>query len=164
MKRIKEFCLEILNKVKEHIAAVIAMAFISSILALLLVFKKYLTTAYTFALPLWVWIVLCVVIACPLAIIIKIIDLLRRQKVLTDKDDILNKLNWWLGQQQCFVREQTEDNKLVTWHFSLIDKNLGLSPGSAKKFLPVMLSTKHKVIHFAICNEGKETISIRYYS
>jgi len=164
MKWIKEFCLEILNKVKEHIAAVIAMAFISLILALLLVFKKYLTTAYTFTLPCWVWIVFCVIISCSLAIIIKIINLLRRQKVLTDKDDISNKLHSWLGQKRCFVQEQTEDHKPVTWHFSLIDKELGLNPGSAKKFLPAMLSTKHKVIPFTICNEGKETISIRYDS
>lgn len=139
------------------------MAFISLILALLLlVFKKYLTTAYTFTLPLWVWIVLCAVIACSLTIIIKIIDLLRRPKVLTDKDDISNELHGWLGQKQDIVREKTEDHKLVTWHFSSIDKELGLNPGSAKKFLQAMLSTKHKVIPFTICKEGKETISIRY--
>ncbi len=162
MKLIKEFCLEILNKVKENIAATIAIVIIGSILSIGLVFKRYLTSVYTLALPLWTWIVLCIVISCLLAIILKIIELRRRKKVLTDKDDIFNKLRWWVGQQLHFVREQTEDNKLVTWHFSVIDKKLRLKPGSTKKILPALFRNKPKLFDITILNEGEETIALRY--
>jgi len=126
------------------------------------VFKTYLTTVFTLTFPLWGWIVLCVVISCPLAIILKIIDIRRRQEVLTDKDDRFNKLQWWEGQQLKFVKEQTEENKLVTWHFSVIDKRNKLSPGSAKKFLPAFFSTEPKLFPITLLNKGEKTIAIRY--
>ena len=163
MEWIKNFCLEISCKVKDNITTVIATAIVSIFLLIIsFVFKTYLTTAYTFTFPLWGWIVLCVVISCPLTITFKIIDLRRKQEVLTDKVDISNKLRWWVGQQLRFVQEQTEDNKLVTWHFSVIDKRNKLSPGSAKKILPALFSTKPKSFPITLLNKGEKTIAIRY--
>ena len=162
MKRIKDFCIEILNKVKEHFVTTIAIAIFSSIVAIGLFFKKHLTTVYTFTLPFWTWILLCVVISCSPVLILRIIDFRRKRKVLTDEDDVFNKLHWWVGQQQDFVRRETENNKLVTWHFSGIDRSLGLVPGSAKKFLPAMFSAKPKVFNISVVNEGQETIALRY--
>jgi len=159
MKWIRDFCLEILYKIKEHVVTVIAGIVF---LIISFVFKTYLMTVYTFAFPLWGWIVLLVVVSCLPAIILKIIDIQRRQEVLIDKDDIFNKLQWWVGQQLRFVREQTEDNKLVTWHFSVIDKRNNLSPGSAKKFLPVIFSTNPKLFPITLLNKGEKTIAIRY--
>jgi len=82
--------------------------------------------------------------------------------LLTDADDIFNKLYWWLGQQREFVQKQTEDNKVVTWHFSVIDKELGLNPGSAEKVLPKMLNKSPKLFPFTLLKKGKKTIALRY--
>lgn len=162
MKRIKNFCLEILSMVKNHIAAAIALVIISVIVVLCTSIKSYLTNMYTLTFPLWGWVVLCVAISCPLAVILKIIDLRHKKEVLTDKNDIYNKLYWWLGQQLRFVQEQTEDNKLVTWHFSVIDKRNKLSPGSAKKFLPAFFTTEPKPFPITLICKGEKTIAIRY--
>ncbi|MHC4700910.1 MAG: hypothetical protein ACYTFQ_10070 [Planctomycetota bacterium] len=163
MKWIKEFCLEILNKVKENVVAAIALALIA---VMSIIFKKYLTTVCTLALPLWIWILIFAAILCLPAIILRIINRWRRQEVftneevLTDKDDIFNKLHWWVGQQLDFVREETKNNKLITRHSKVIDDRL--SPGSAKNFLPAMFSAKPKAFEITIVNEGKETIALRY--
>jgi hypothetical protein len=159
MRWIKDFCLEILKKLKENIAAAISLSFL---FVISYVFKKYLMKEYTFTLPLWVWIALCIVISSTTVIILKMIDYRHKPKVLMDKDDIFNKLHWWLGQQICFVKEQTDDNRVVTWHFNLIDKKLGLKSGSAKKFLPAMFDTKPKPFPITMLNKGEETIAIRY--
>jgi len=129
-------------------------------------FKELLKTVCTFTLPLWAWIVVSITICGLFVIMQKIISLRRKRKVpigqfLTDTQDIINKLCWWVGQQH-FVEAQTRDDKLVTWHFSLIDKRLKLNPGSTKKFLPALFRAKPKLFNIAIQSEGEETIAIRY--
>ncbi len=151
MKWIRNSCLE------KVIATVI-----SGIVLLIItfIFKKYLTTVFTFTFPLWAWIVLCVAISSFTAIILKVIGIRRRQEFLTDKVDISNKLQWWVGQQLKFVKEQTEDNKLVTWYFSVIDKRNKLRPGSAKQFLPEFFSGSSKLFPITLVKMGEKTISI----
>ena len=159
MKWIRNFCLEILHKVKEQVAAIIVGALL---IIISFVFKTYLTNLYTITFPLWGWIVICVVISCLTSITLKIIDLRHSQEVLTDKDDIFNKLQWWVGQQLQFVKDQTKENKVVTWHFSVIDKKNKLSPGSAKKFLSAFFNTEPKLFPITLLNKGEKTIAIRY--
>lgn len=162
MKLIYEFCLEVLKKIKEHVATTIAVAVVGLILAIFVLLKDNLITVYTLGLPLWAWLLFGVIAFCLPVIILKIIDLRRKQNVLTDEDDIFNKLHWWVGQQRDFVRQETENNKLVTWHFSVIDRSLRLNPGSAKKFLPAMFSAESKYFPITILNKGRETIALRY--
>lgn len=132
-------------------------------------FKELLKTVYTFTLPLWAWIFVYIAICGLPVIILKIIDLRRTRKApigqfLTDTQDIINKLCWWVGQQQHFVEAETRDHKLVTWHFSVIDKKLKLNSGSTKKFLPALFRANPKLFNITLINEGEETIAIHYGS
>ncbi len=174
MKWIKDFFIEILKKVKEHIVTAIAVFIVGLIITMFFIFKRFLIVEFTLTLPVWAWAILCVVISCLPVIILKSVDIQRKnrqesliqqkskQEYLTDEDDIFNKLSWWVGQRLNFVREQTEDGKLVTWHFDLIDKKLGLIPGSAKKFLPAIFSVKPNPFRITLLNQGEKTIAIRY--
>ncbi len=130
-------------------------------------FKKWLKEDYPITIPVWAWIVTVVFVVSLPVLILKAANFWRKRKIsssniLTDDTDIFNKLYWWLGQQQNFVRRQTENDSSVTWHFNLIDKRLGLKPGSAKQYLPQMLSDESKLYPIKVLNKGEKTISIYY--
>jgi energy-coupling factor transporter transmembrane protein EcfT len=172
MKWIKNFCLEILSKVKSHIAAVIATTIIGAfILIISFVFKTYLKNVYTFTFPLWGWLAIITVFAGVPLILFLIINWLRNsksppatsiEKRLTDPGAITDKLIWWLGQQRGFVCIQTEFKQPVVWHFSVIDEKNKLSPGSAKKYLPEILNSSESPFPARVKNVSSDTIRLEY--
>ena len=168
MKWIKNFCLEILSKIKEHIASVIATATVGTFFLIIsFVFKTYLTTVHTFILPLWGWITITAIVAGVPLVVVLIIEWLRKpkaptatstEKLLTNPDDIINSLNYWLHEQISFLSQK----KVTRWYFSKIDNLLKLAPGSAKKHLPEAMKSSINNFRIEIVNAGEETILVRF--
>ncbi len=168
MKWIKNFCLEILSKVKEHIATVIVGTFF---LIISFVFKTYLTTVHTFTFPLWGWITIIAIIAGVPLVVVLIIEWLRKskappatstEKLLTDPGDITNKLIWWLGQQRGFVFTRTKCKQPVVWHFNRIDEERSLAPGSSKEYLPKILNSNESPFPAIVENVSSDTIRLKF--
>ena len=84
------------------------------------------------------------------------------EKLLIDPGDITNKLIWWLGQQRGFVLSQTQCQQPVVWHFDVIDKRCGLTPGSSKECLPKLLNSYESPFPAIVENVSFGTIRLKY--
>lgn len=82
------------------------------------------------------------------------------EELLTDPDDIINSLHYWLNEHTAFLRQKKE----TRWYFNLIDNHLKLAPGSAKKYLTEAINNSIRKFHIEIVNEGEKTILVRYYN
>ena len=143
MKLIKHFCLEILSKVKDHIAAVIATAIVGAFLLIIsFVFKTYLKNVYTFTFPLWLWVTIFAITATVPLLIAATIDARRRRKErskrLSGKIDVVAALTMWITQQLI----DNKDNP-TTKHFkhSNIDDACGIEDGYSKIY--IVATIKH---------------------
>ena len=80
------------------------------------------------------------------------------EKPLTNPDDIINSLNYWLHEQINFLRQK----EVTRWYFSKIDSILKLVPGSEKKYLPEAAKSNINNFHIEIVNAGEKTILVRF--
>lgn len=142
---------------------------------ILVVFKdwiwKHLKTTHTADFPLWGWITIIAIIAGVTLFVVLIVEWLRKskappatstEKLLTDPGDITNKLIWWLGQQRGFVFTRTKCRQPVVWHFSRIDEELNLTPGSSKEYLPKILNSNDSPFPAIVENLSSDTIRLKY--
>ena len=164
----KDFLKKIWSSIIDHIFRWI-LSLISA--ASVVVFKdwiwKHLTTTYTADIPLWGWITIITIVAGVPLVVVLIIEWLRKskappatstEKLLTDPGDILNKIIWWLGKQKNYVIRQGRAELSLTWHFDIVDKELSLSPGSAKEHLPEIFEGDLCPFPVKILNKGPKTI------
>ncbi len=129
MKWVKNFCLEIFHKVKDHITTVIAIAIVS---IFFFVFKTYLLTVYAFTFPLWIW-VLVIVAPSAVAILIFAVITTRRRRLsqshlLDGTNDICMALVRW-------IVDRCKEGKVITVKYDDVDKECGLVAGTAKNYL-----------------------------
>lgn len=139
--------------------------------SLVVVFKdwiwKHLTTTHTADIPLWGWITIIAIIAGVPLIVVLIIEWLRKpkapiatstEKPLTNPDDIINSLHYWLHEQTNFLGQK----KVTRWYFSKIDNLLKLVPGSEKEYLSEAIKSSVNNFRIEIVNEGEKTILVRF--
>ena len=133
MKWIKNFYLEILRKVKDHIATVIATAIVGVFLLIIsFVFKTYLTNVYTFTFPLWGWMLVIAATAAVAVLIFAAITTRRRRlarsHLLDGTTDICIALVRW-------IVDRCKEGGIITVKYDDVDKECGLVAGTAKDWL-----------------------------
>ncbi len=149
MKWIKNFCLEILNKVKEHIATVIASILIGLILTILLIFKEWVKAEHSVKLYGWVWIAVVILIA----LLPFLISWLFTRPKYKNEEDVKNVLSAYL--RHCTNDNPTQEN---TFRLNVVDRLQKLKRGSAKKYFKDVINETNS---WSIINEGDNTIRVK---
>ena len=149
MEWIKNFCLEILNKFKEHIAAAIAGVLIALILTILLVFKEWVKAEHSVKLYCWLWIAVVILIA----LLPFLISWLFTRPKYKNEEDVKNVLSAYL--RHCTNDKPIQEN---TFRFNAVDKLQKLKKGSSKKYFKDVIN---ETIGWSIINEGNNTIRVK---
>ena len=149
MKWIKTFCLEILSKVKEHVAAAIASVLVVLILTIFLVFEEWVKTEHSVTLYGWEWIAVAILTAL---LPFLVVWLLTRPKY-KNKEDIKNVLSAYL--RHCTNNNPTQEN---TFRLNEVDKLQRLKKGSSKKYFKDVINETNG---WGIINEGNNTIRVK---
>lgn len=134
---IKNFCLEISCKIKDHITTVIATAIVTIFLLIIsFIFKTYLATVYTLTFPLWGWVLVVTATATMAVLIFAAITTRRRRlaesHLLDGTTDICITLVRWIVDR---YKETRASGGIITVKYDDVDKECGLVPGTAKDWL-----------------------------
>jgi hypothetical protein len=121
--------------------------------------KDWLLSTRYVEMPGWAWVLIALGISTVPALLVFLImcwKTQRRKRVLTDETDIKNVLKQWFQQRYC--EDWGDPISQDTVNFSILDRKLGLLPGSAKRYLDDVVS---KFFHWRTLNEGQDTVEIR---
>ncbi len=135
---IAQFWLKVLNKIEDHVAAVIAGVIISISTVICVFFYGWMKTTHSLTMYGWAWLLFLLVVL--FLIFYFLYNTLREKGRLKNEHDILNAIDSWFTEGDGYG-ESVERN--VNYYFSCLEKDLNLRRGSSKRYLP-MIACKHR--------------------
>ncbi len=156
---LKKVRARIANEFVSYICMGVFALILTSMVILWQGFRTFLSTEYSFELPLWAWIIIGVVFSgLPLVMVL----IKGRRGKLTDPNAIKSKLKWYLGQNRNYVANETYNERPVVWAFAKIDKKIQLKRGSSREFLPEILKSGECPFPVKVEDVSSENIRLKY--
>ena len=146
----KQFWFKVLNKIEDHVAAVMAGVIISIISVLYVIFGGWLKSTHSLTIYGWVWLLLLLILLFLTAYFIY--HTLREKARLKNEHDIINAIDYWFKEDDSYGASVEKD---VNYYFSYLEKDLNLTRGSSRRYLPMIAC-----IHGYAFEVGKRTFKL----
>lgn len=152
MKWFKDFINRVKDKIIDHLATVVASGLITITVILCLIFWEWLKAEHSLEMCGFLW--LLVLLVSLTSLIYCLYTVSHHLRKIKDPADIRNILsNWW---RRC--PERCARLNEFTLSFSSIDRKEILKKGSAKEYLPEIITKDEE---WSIVRTGHETIQVK---